>query len=238
MANDTPVWEWVLIGAFVLLVLVWFIYSVMTIYQFAVRGKTISGGRWFVVGFLMFVLIVDILDPKNNYRDEYIFIFIVVLFLGAIIFGAIRNNRRSATWNAPTFRAPTFRTDRRAALQLSGNDDSAGTSAQFEAKYCFECGSVISAKAEICPKCGVRQPTTWSATRERQHGRSKLVASLFALFLGGLGIHKFYLGQVGRGIFYLLFCWTFIRAIVGFIEGIILLSMSESAFASKYGVAR
>lgn len=25
-------------------------------------------------------------------------------------------------------------------------------------KYCQECGEAINAKAEICPKCGVRQP--------------------------------------------------------------------------------
>ena len=25
-------------------------------------------------------------------------------------------------------------------------------------KFCHECGEVINAKAEICPKCGVRQP--------------------------------------------------------------------------------
>lgn len=25
-------------------------------------------------------------------------------------------------------------------------------------KYCYECGAIIRAKAEICPKCGVRQP--------------------------------------------------------------------------------
>ncbi len=26
-------------------------------------------------------------------------------------------------------------------------------------KYCQECGEIINAKAEICPKCGVRQAT-------------------------------------------------------------------------------
>jgi TM2 domain-containing membrane protein YozV len=233
MANDSPVWEWALIGALVLLVLMWFIYSVMTIYQFSVKRKTISGGRWFVVGLLMLFLIVNISDPKTVFSEKYVPIIIVALFLSGIIFGAMRNNRRSAIQNAPAFLA-----DRRTVLQLSADEDSAGTSPQFEAKYCFECGSVISAKAEICPKCGVRQPAMWSATGESPHGRSKLVASLFALFLGGLGIHKLYLGQVGWGIVYLLFCWTFIPAIVGFIEGIVLLSMSESAFANKYGAAR
>lgn len=43
-------------------------------------------------------------------------------------------------------------------------------------------------------------------------------AVLLALFLGGLGVHKFYMGQTGLGILYLIFCWTYIPAIVGLIE--------------------
>ena len=103
-------------------------------------------------------------------------------------------------------------------------------------KYCSECGAIIKAKAEICPKCGVRQlppPGIFSAATP--NGKSKFVAALLALFLGGFGIHKFYLGKVGWGIAYLLFCWTFIPALVGFIEGILLLVMSDSEFDTKYG---
>lgn len=38
--------------------------------------------------------------------------------------------------------------------------------------------------------------------------KDKLAAALLAIFLGGLGIHKFYLGMKWWGLFYLLFCWT------------------------------
>lgn len=105
-------------------------------------------------------------------------------------------------------------------------------------KFCSECGAIIRAKAEICPKCGVRQcapPNSFAAVAP--NGKSRLAAALFALFLGGIGIHKFYLGSVGWGIVYLLFCWTFIPAIIGFIEGILLLVMAESDFNKKYGAA-
>lgn len=104
-------------------------------------------------------------------------------------------------------------------------------------KFCHECGAVIRAKAEICPKCGVRQILGSSGLSVAPNGRSKLAAALFAILLGDLGIHKFYLGQVGWGVLYLLFCWTFIPAIVGLIEGIIYLSMSDQAFAQKYGAS-
>lgn len=53
--------------------------------------------------------------------------------------------------------------------------------------------------------------------------KSNVAAGLLGILVGGLGIHKFYNGQILAGIFYILFCWTGIPAIIGFIEGIIYL---------------
>ncbi|MEP6803854.1 MAG: TM2 domain-containing protein [Flavobacterium sp.] len=64
--------------------------------------------------------------------------------------------------------------------------------------------------------------------------KSKLTAAILALFLGGLGIHKFYLGQSGQGILYLLFCWTLIPGILAFFQFIGLLLMSDHSFDMKY----
>lgn len=64
--------------------------------------------------------------------------------------------------------------------------------------------------------------------------KNRIVAALLALFLGGLGIHKFYLGKVGMGIIYLIFCWTGIPCIISIIEAIIYLTMSDTKFAQKY----
>jgi TM2 domain-containing membrane protein YozV len=55
------------------------------------------------------------------------------------------------------------------------------------------------------------------------------------LLLGGFGINKFYLGRIGQGILYLIFCWTFIPTLVGFVEGIIYLTMSDQVFEARYG---
>ena len=98
--------------------------------------------------------------------------------------------------------------------------------------FCRDCGAAINSRAEICPKCGVRQRAAVVPG-----GRNKLTAGLFGLLLGGLGVHKFYLGRTGMGVLYLLFCWTFIPAIVGFIEGIVYLTMSDEAFNAKYNAA-
>ncbi|WP_424349631.1 TM2 domain-containing protein [Latilactobacillus sp. 5-91] len=50
---------------------------------------------------------------------------------------------------------------------------------------------------------------------------NKLVYILLALFLGGLGVHKFLAGKIGTGILYIIFCWTGIPSIIGLIEAII-----------------
>lgn len=107
---------------------------------------------------------------------------------------------------------------------------------QAPTKFCRDCGASIDARAEICPKCGVRQmaaPGPFASTTPG--GKSKLAAALLAIFLGSFGIHKFYLGRVGWGIVYLLLCWTAIPGIVGFVEGILLLLQNEQDFARKYG---
>ena len=103
-------------------------------------------------------------------------------------------------------------------------------------KFCSECGSIIKAKAEICPKCGVRQASSFvNLGAVAPNGKSKLAAALFALFLGSFGIHKFYLKRVGMGILYLVFCWTFIPSVLGFIDAILLLIMSDEDFYREYG---
>lgn len=109
---------------------------------------------------------------------------------------------------------------------------------EADEKFCSDCGDTIKAKAEICPRCGVRQlaaPLSFGNTAP--NGKSKVAAALLAFFLGGFGAHKFYLGQIGRGILYLVFFWTFIPAIIAFIEFIIFLTMSDESFNQKYGNA-
>lgn len=63
--------------------------------------------------------------------------------------------------------------------------------------------------------------------------KNKTTAAILALFLGGLGIHKFYLGK-SIGILYILFCWTLIPSIIAFIECIMLFMMSDAEFNAKY----
>lgn len=48
--------------------------------------------------------------------------------------------------------------------------------------------------------------------------KNPTTAVLLALFLGGLGAHKFYLGKTGMGIVYLIFSWTTLPAWISIIE--------------------
>ncbi len=104
-------------------------------------------------------------------------------------------------------------------------------------KYCVNCGAEIDEKAEICPKCGVRQPASTippsyapyqSGTEYVHHKR--ITAGILGILLGGLGIHQFYLHNIGWGILMLIFCWTGIPSIIGLIQGILYLTETDEYF--------
>jgi len=77
---------------------------------------------------------------------------------------------------------------------------------------------------------------------ELRSNKSKLAAGLLGIFLGGLGIHNFYLGRPGKGViqliigtlgWFLLLGW--IASIWGLIEGIVILSSQKGSAWHKDG---
>lgn len=64
--------------------------------------------------------------------------------------------------------------------------------------------------------------------------KTKTATILLALFLGTFGAHRFYLGQYWRGIFYVLFFWTWIPTFISWIDVIIFGVMSQDKFDEKY----
>ncbi len=126
---------------------------------------------------------------------------------------------------------------------------------------CPQCGAPIADGATSCKYCGEALSQSAPAQQQAQQSqqpvvqqvivqqpivqsnnnginpswpiKNKVVAGVLAILLGSLGVHKFYLGQTGKGILYLLFCWTGIPAFVGFVEGILYLVSNDHNFQVK-----
>lgn len=66
--------------------------------------------------------------------------------------------------------------------------------------------------------------------------KNKYVASLFAFVLWGIGAHKFYLWKNLQGFIYLLFFWTYIPAIIWFLEWLVYLLNTQEDFDINYNI--
>jgi TM2 domain-containing membrane protein YozV len=67
--------------------------------------------------------------------------------------------------------------------------------------------------------------------------KDRTVAILLCFFLGGFGIHKFYLGNNAAGVIYLIFCWTFIPSLIAFFEFLGLCFMPDREFNARFNYA-
>jgi len=74
-------------------------------------------------------------------------------------------------------------------------------------------------------------PQTATAGR----GKDKMVAGLLGIFLGGFGVHQFYLGSNVTGVIELvLLPLCGLGAILGIVEGIMILVMPQEEFDARY----
>lgn len=67
--------------------------------------------------------------------------------------------------------------------------------------FCQNCGAPVGFQADVCVKCGTRLATpekTGTSTK------SRLAATLLALFLGVFGAHRFYAGKIETAIVMLI----------------------------------
>jgi TM2 domain-containing membrane protein YozV/RNA polymerase subunit RPABC4/transcription elongation factor Spt4 len=95
-------------------------------------------------------------------------------------------------------------------------------------KYCTSCGAILNSDAEMCPECGAEQIVGAAGDK------SRVAAGVLGILLGGLGAHRFYIGDTKMGVLYLCFFWTAIPMIAGIIEGIIYLTKSDVEFQREY----
>ncbi len=69
--------------------------------------------------------------------------------------------------------------------------------------FCSNCGNALPENAEVCMGCGFAVKKQGDL-----NGQDKLVMILICLFLGGIGIHNFMMGETKKGIFKIImsFC--------------------------------
>jgi TM2 domain-containing membrane protein YozV/ribosomal protein L37AE/L43A len=84
--------------------------------------------------------------------------------------------------------------------------------------------------------CGLKFDTITKDITNQKHDAAakqpskRSTSGILALFLGGFGIHYFYLGRPVAGFISLLFCWTFIPSIFAFFTAIKYFSMTDDNF--------
>lgn len=71
-------------------------------------------------------------------------------------------------------------------------------------KFCSKCGNEMVDAAVVCPKCGCAAAPEIQPEDPAKSKYDWLVVFLLCFFLGGLGIHRFYVGKTGTGVAQLL----------------------------------
>ena len=119
-------------------------------------------------------------------------------------------------------------------------------------KKCPQCHNYVDNYAAFCNHCGYNfsqqtgttppppdddyYPTDNAFDACGPEGKSRGIAALLAIFLGGLGVQYFYLGRISAGIISIVLTAVTcgLWSTVMFIQGILMLCMTNRQFRDKY----
>jgi TM2 domain-containing membrane protein YozV len=117
-----------------------------------------------------------------------------------------------------------------------------GTSSTQNTTYvyiCPRCGMHVTGVANFCPKCSLplnaysayySQPYYQKQINPNASTCSRTAVLLFCIFLGNLGIHRFYVGKVGTGIL-----WLFTLGCLGIGTLVDFIMILTGDFTDQYG---
>ena len=117
---------------------------------------------------------------------------------------------------------------------------------EWVSRDCLTCGTPIKAQwaaRGFCAECEAKVPGAFplqTSPGAHQVGayawptKSKGVSIGLALALGGFGAHKIYLEKPGKGLVYLLFCWTGIPTIIGIVDAVKYIRMEDEEFHRRF----
>ena len=98
--------------------------------------------------------------------------------------------------------------------------------------FCKKCGADIG-DARYCPRCGeaVEEEYSRPAPVSDQRTVNKIAYGLIAIFIGELGIHRFYAGKWASGILYIILTITIFGMLItwplSLVEGILALTRED-----------
>jgi len=117
---------------------------------------------------------------------------------------------------------------------------SCGVPPLLEKKFCQNCGEATQPNQAMCTKCGA----ALMAKTQSSEAKNKVTAGLLGIFLGWIGVHKFYLGYNKEAIIMLVISLgaglvtcgaaTGVMSIIGLIEGILYLTKTDEDFEQTY----